>query len=694
MDKKIIRSTCLFCSAGCAIRIHMEDGVPVKISGDPDSPAYKGALCMVGKSAIEQFNNPHRLKYPLKRMGERGEGKWQRISWDEALDTTAHKLNGLKEKYGAQSVAFMRGGTKGYSDSLLLRFANAFGSPNTSMAAPVCFLPTLRAHFATYGFFSSPDFDNPPACILMWGVNANATCLPDSLRPLKAMQTGTQLIVIDPAETLFAKKADLWVRPRPGSDLALALAMINVIINEGLYDQQFVEQWTTGFNRLKEHVQDYSPEKMQEVTWVAADTIRQVARLYATTAPACLVSGNGIEHSINNFQTARATCILRALTGNLGKPGGDISWSDAPIIPSSSRELWLQELLSDEQRDGSISASQKMLPGNPYQLHQDITRSVLEGSPYKLRGMFLMGANPVLTYANSKEAYDTFRQFDFLVVNELYMTPSAQLADIVLPVASHLEHDRIHLSEYYPTVQAIQKVAQLGECRSDAHIFNNLAQRMGFGEHFWSSDQQFLDHLLSPSGLTFNEFKEQGPISCKKLFDTHLENGFDTPSKKIELFSSQLEAWGFDPLPIFKEPPESPYSEPELCQQYPLIMTSAKVAPYKHSCGRQVDSLRTKHPDPLATIHRDTAQKYGISEGDWIYIENKRGKITHKAKLSDRIDPRIVVLEHGWWFPENDALQDYWSKSNVNVLTYNHQPYAAEMGSTTLRGLLCKIYKV
>lgn len=690
MSIEKIKSTCLFCSAGCGIIIEMKDGKPIKVSGDTDCPSNKGVLCVVGKSALEQLHNPDRLKYPLKRIGNRGEGKWQRISWEEALNTVAQKLGSIKEKYGAKAGLFMRGGTKGYDDSLLLRFANVYGTPNTSTAAPICFLPTLRANLTTYGFFSMPDYEES-SCIMMWGVNKTATSFPDSLRPTKAVRSGAKLIVIDPAKTEFAKKADIWVKLRSGSDLAFALAIIHVIINEKLYDKDFVNKWTFGFEKLKEHVQKYSPEKMSEITWVPAETIRDVARLYAKTSPACLITGNGIEQGINNFQIARATCILRALTGNIGKKGGDIDWTEAPIIPSSSRELWLNGLLSAEERGQSISAGQKILPGIPYQLHQDITKSILEGDPYKLRAVYLMGANPIHCFADAQKIYKALSQVEFLVVSDQYMTPSAKLADIVLPVATHLEHNRIHVAEFFPTVQIIQKVTQVGECRSNAEIFIDLAKKMGLDDYVWKSEQEFLNHVLKPSGMTFKEFRKVAYISTEKVYNMFQENGFDTPSQKIELYSSLLEEWGFDPLPIHKEQPESPFSEPELYKEYPLVMTNVKVAPYKHSCGKQISSLRKSHPYPLARINPKTAEQYGITDGNWIYVENKRAKVKFKAKFEPDIDPRNIIVEHGWWYPEKEDT-NYWSKSNINMLTYAGEIFAAEMGSSTARGLICKIY--
>ena len=203
-----------------------------------------------------------------------------------------------------------------------------------------------------------------------------------------------------------------------------------------------------------------------------------------------------------------------------------------------------------------------------------------------------------------------------------------------------------------------------------------------------------LDHLLKPAGLTFEEFRKARVIYGSKQYSEYEKNGFKTPSGKVELYSSRLKEWGFDPLPVYREPPESPYSEPELAKEYPLVFTNRKLVPYKHSSGRHIASLRGSHPEPLVTIHTDTAGKLGIAEGDWVYIETKRGRIRQRAVLTPNIDPRVVIVDYGWWFPEKEASELHeWAESNINVLTSNQQPYGREMGTATLRNILCKVYK-
>ncbi|MDP2917616.1 MAG: molybdopterin-dependent oxidoreductase, partial [Dehalococcoidia bacterium] len=504
---------------------------------------------------------------------------------------------------------------------------------------------------------------------------------------------GSKLIVIDPWETGYARRANIWIKPRPCSDLALALGMINVIINEGLYDKDFVENWTVGFDRLKANIQDYPPDRVAEITWVPAETIREVARFYATNKPACIAWGNGLDNNINNFQGDRAICILRAITGNLGKPGGDLEWSQSGIVPKYSQEMIQQGAIPPEVRARRLKPRDTIVPPFYYAIPQDIIKAIATGEPYPVRTVFVQGASLLHTYTNSRETYEALKRLDFLTVTDFFMTPTAELADIVLPVATYLEIDSLHLSEYTPTVSVIQKVAQVGECRSDYEILKELAKRLGLGKYFWDDTEQVLDYILKPTGLTYDEFRKVGVIRGSKQYRKHEKSGFSTPSGKVELYSKKLEEWGFDPLPVFHEPPESPYSEPQLAKEYPLVLTNRKLAHFQHSGGRQLQTLRGIHPEPLTYLHPETASKLGVAEGDYVYIETKRGRVKQKAALAPGIDRRVVFLDYGWWFPEKDAELHGWAESNINILTSNKQPYAREMGSATLRGILCKVYK-
>ncbi|MFW9990589.1 MAG: molybdopterin-dependent oxidoreductase, partial [Candidatus Odinarchaeota archaeon] len=666
-ERQVIKSTCGQCYSGCGILVHLIRGKVLEVTGDPDSPVNKKVLCPKGLAALEYLHHPDRLRYPLKRVAERGSGEWQRISWQEALDTVASELSGLKAQYGSECVAFVQGTAKGLIDTYNERLANAFGSPNLSTTGHVCFLPRMFASRTTCGFYPVPDYYGSPACIVVWGANLSATRLGEHVQTVQQLGKGTKLVVIDPVRTKLARKAQLWLQLRPGSDLALALGMMNIIINEDLYDKAFVDRWCTGFDQLKRHVRDYPPEKVAELSWVPRTTIIKAAKIYATNKPASIQWGNAIDHGVNSFQTARAISILRAITGNLGVYGGDLQPS-YPLADTGS--FTLGDKLPAEAWDKRVSANDQLIPLFHRVLPQSLVKAILEKDPYPVRAMLIHGSNPLLTFSNARETHRALNQLDFLVVTDLFMTPTASLADIILPAAMYLEYDSIVAPPYYSIVQVQQKAVESGECWSDYKIVNELAERLGLGKYFWKNIEEFFDLVLKPTGLTFEEFRKIGAISGVRKERQYETGGFSTPSGKVELYSSQLEGWGFDPLPVYVEPPETAFSNPELAEEFPLLFTSSKSSFYRHSAGRQVKSLRDKHSEPVVIIHPRTAEKLDIQEGDWVVIETKRGRIKQKALVSPDVDPRVIAVDFGWWFPEKGSSTLFgWKESNINILT-------------------------
>ncbi|MFC1964296.1 molybdopterin-dependent oxidoreductase [Chloroflexota bacterium] len=690
----IVKSTCGICQCGCGILVHMEDGKPQKIVGDPESPVNHGVLCTKGLASLEYLYHPDRLKQPLQKTGRRGEGNWQEISWDEALDKVSNGLTRTMDKYGPESILFMRGGLRGLNSDYLTRFANALGTPNITSMASVCFMPHVYASRFTFGFFPYPDDAKSTKCILVWGSNPRETAISRYRYLQRSLEQGASLIIIDPARIDLTDRADLWLKVRPASDLALALGMINVIVNEELYDKGFVKNWTTGFEELKAHVKSYTPKRVSEITWVDADSIRETARLYATTRPAIIQWGDGIEHNINSFQMARALAILKTITGNIGIPGGEVACSALPLDSRTSREFSLADNIPKELRAKRVSSGDGMLPTVFYALPQTSIRAILDEKPYPIRAVYALAGNNLMTFSNTSESLEAFQKLDFLAVTDMFMTPTAALADIVLPVTTYLEHDSLREAHEYPAVTVQQKVAQVGEARSDYQILSGLAKKLGIGEYFWDTEEECLDHILNNAGMTFDNFRKVSYVPAVSQYKNYEKNGFPTPSGKAELYSRQLKDWGFDPLPAYHEPPETPYSNSEMLHEYPLIFTSYKSEPYRHTEGRQIPSLRRHRPEPITYLNPETARKLGIEDGDWVNIETKRGKIRQKASLSADIDPRIAVVDYGWWFPETDPTGLFgYDRSNVNMLTDNKEPYGREMGTANLRGLLCKVYK-
>jgi anaerobic selenocysteine-containing dehydrogenase len=566
----------------------------------------------------------------------------------------------------------------------------------------------LAAEF-TFGFLPASEYDPPPACMVVWGHNLAATRFNIHRNLLKAVEKGTRVIVIDPLETRIAKMAELWLQVRPGSDLALALGMIKVILDEELYDKAFVNQWTVGFEKLKIHVQDYPPERVADITWVPADLIVKAARFYASHKPGHISWGNALDQQLNSFQASRAVSILMALTGNLGVAGGEIEalgsgfrdgdpnreGSQIGVRGRYSCDLELRDKLSREDRKKKIDPN--LLPDFRYVLPQSVVRAILEGDPYPIRAMFVQASNPLSCWPNIQKAYQAMKKLEFLAVSDMFMTPTAAMADIVFPAASYLEFDSIQVNAGGTIAQFQRKVAQIGECRSDDEIINDLAKKLGLGVYFWDKIDGFWDAILEPTGLTFEAFKKVSPLTGKKKtrrYKQYEETGFRTPSGKVELYSKELEGLGFEPLPTYHEPPETPYSDPELAKEYPLLCTTWKSEVYRHSGGRQIASLRDFHPDPVVIIHPETASKLRIQEGDWVWIETKRGKIRQKANVSAGVDRRVVVVDHAWWFPERKETDLFrYADSNYNVLTNDKPPFNNEMGSFNIRGLACKVSK-
>jgi anaerobic selenocysteine-containing dehydrogenase len=675
---------------GCGILAHVENGRITKIEGDPDSPLNRGTICAKGLAQIEKLNHPDRLKYPMKRTGERGEGKWNRISWDEALGTIAEKISEIIKGDGPRTISFAQGTPKGLELFLLIRLANLLNIPNISTTGNVCHMPRETASTLTCGFFPIPDYDYPPACVVVWGSNLFQTneegILGSQLK--RALDQGAKLIVIDPRKTAIASKADLWLQPRPGTDLALALGILRVIIEKDLYEKDFVEGWTKGFPELKEHLQQYPLEKVSEITWISKEKIIEVAHLFSQTKPACIQWGNALEHNPNSFQCARALLILMAITGNLDIPGGNVNRPAPPIMRPGEFVLVKkfpnkkEKILSPEFR---LSTMMGFVPS------QLIVKAILTEKPYPIRMMYIQGGNPLLSYANSMETFRAMKKLHFLAVSEIFLTPTAQLADIVLPAATNFEFDDIgHFGLPHGFILARPKIVEpMAECWPDSKILNELGKCLGYGQYFWNDMRECLEEILKPAGMTYDDFKNIGILKGKWEYRGYEKKGFNTPSGKVEIYSQQLKEWGYDPLPAYQDLSESP-----LLKEYPLIFTSAKDPFYFHSAYRNISSLRKLSPEPIVLIHPETASHLGIDEGDWVSIETKQGTIRQKAKLNTEIDPRLIVLSFGWWFPERKDLElSGWKESNLNILTNNDPPYEPAIGSTSLRGVPCRIYK-
>jgi anaerobic selenocysteine-containing dehydrogenase len=693
--EKIIKSNCRGCHGGCGVLVHVEDGRITKIEGNPDFPTNHGAMCSRGLAFPQLVYHPDRVTHPLQRVGKRGEGKWQQISWEEALDTIAAKYKKIKKNYGAEAIALGYGTGRNY-EGFLYRFANLLGTPNVLTAGHMCYGPRVATSGIINGKLTLCDYENNPGCVIVWGNNVVISNGDEYTGEnlTKALSRGTKLIVVDPRLTYLAGRADVWVQLRPGTDAALALGMANVIINEELYDKDFVEKHVYGWDEFVERVKEYPAEKVEEITWVPTEKIKEAARLYAQTKPATIQWGCAIEQNINCTDSIRALVALMAITGNLDVPGGNVSPESPPWLPVS--KFAMHHNLPPEQRA-------KRLGGSTYKLADRIAvitpkvvwDAILTGKPYPVKAVQIHGSNPVITRSNASEVYRALSQLEFLVVADFFLTPTAELADIVLPAATWLEMEDI--GDYWKRQNYIYprtKIVQVDECWSDHQIFLELGKRLGQGAYWQENVEADLDYILEPMGLTWQEFRRLDYYKIGQEYRKYKKEGFRTPTGKVELYSTIMEKWGYDPLPNYLEAPESPVSKPEMVKEYPYILiTGARSPVFFTSEHRMIDWLREIVPDPIVEIHPEVAGKLGINNGQWVFIESPRGRIKQRAKLTTGIDPRVVAAQYGWWFPEIKNPGHGWQESNVNMLTDNDPSgYDSAMGADNLRVLMCKIY--
>lgn len=698
-DTAILKSVCRSCHGGCGVLLHVRDGRLIKVEGDRASPLNHGRLCPIGTVTVDLVYHPKRLQFPMRRSGPRGSGQWQRISWDQALDEISTRLLAIRGECGPEAIA-LGTGTGRHHIRWVSRFGHALGTPNwCEPGFAQCFHPRVNTCILTFGDFPVSDFtgETPPGCMLFWGHNP-INSGPDGetrFNVHEALSHNPKIIVVDPRQTELAKKADVWLQIRPGADDALALSMLNVLIEERLYDEPFVRRWTHGFDALAERVKLLTPEWAEPITWVGAEKIRAAARLFAQTRPAMMEWGCAIEHTPKCIQTVRAVSMLPALTGNIDVPGGWVfGMHGIGRFPS------LIENLSPEANAKRLGADRfKLLSGEGADLPAahipTLLQAMSEGKPYPVKAFLIFGNNTLTTYANASKVREALMKLDFIVCADLFMTPTAELADIVLPAAAWPELDQL---AGFPTVAANvvlaqQKAVQIGECKSDEEMFVELARRMKLAVCI-EPVKDVLNAQLKAGGLdvTFDELKERGFIKVPFKYRKFEDSGFNTPTRKIELYATQFERLGYDPLPSYQEPPESPLATPEIAKDYPLVLTTgARISHFFNSEHRQIENLRKAHRFPLVEINPQTAEQFGIANGDWVWIETRRGRIRQKAKLTSGIDPRVIHAEHGWWYPEQPG-PDYgvWT-SNVNLLTDNQPPYDPAMGTYQLRALLCRI---
>jgi anaerobic selenocysteine-containing dehydrogenase len=803
-----VRGYCALCTAHCATIATVKNGRVIRLDPDHDHP-NGGVMCIKGKAAPELIYHPDRLDYPLKRTRPKGDADpgWQRISWDQALNEIAQRISDIRERHGAKAIALAKGTKSGTSvddaERWLGRLLYSIGSPNWVSTTHVCnwhkdtgFSYTFGANLPTPNLECSKSF-------LLWGHNPSSTSLILAHDIVRARSRGMKIVVVDPRRIGIGAQADILLQPRPGTDGALALALIHCLIDESWYDAAFVRRWTNGilllntatgrllteaeisaggsadrfvawdeaagqpviydsksgqyeregvlpslfgmhslaakddnkiickpvFERLGEIAAPFAPERSEKIHFVPANKVWQTALLLAHNRPASMYMWNGLGQHTNATQTSRAIACLYALLGDFDRPGGNVIFPKVKVNDVDGKEF-----LSKEAAAARIGRERKPLgppakPGNcaPY----DVFTAILDETPYPVKALLNFGSNTVMSNADSRRGREAMKKLEFAVAADLFMTPTAELCDYVLPATSFLEMSNIttafeHRSRGKTHLQYRAAVVEpLAERRSDTWIIFELAKRLGLGDKFWNGNiEAAYAYELAPSGATLEQLKSSlGGISLpiQVTYEKHAKKsplhlplstgerggfvsaeshdvvprGFATPTKRVELYCKAFADYGFPALPEYVEPAISPISRPDVAAEFPLVLTNAKFTTFVHSQQRSLVSLRKVSPEPSADIHPDTALRFGIKNKEWMIVESPRGAIRVRARVTTNIIPDVVCCQHGWWQACKELeLPSYnpYETAGANPATLIGTEFADPVsGSLPHRSYLCRV---
>jgi anaerobic selenocysteine-containing dehydrogenase len=678
-DTKKVYSGCTLCYHSCGTEVFVKDGKVVGVEGQKSHPLNNGEICPKARATVEHIYHPDRLTHPLKRVGD----KFEPISWDQALDEIAAKLGALKDEFGPGALGFFCGSVGVENIEMVAlshRFKAAFGTPNYFSVESICYRMRIRCRQITFGKYPVEELDSN--LYFLWGHNPAESDFPLALAIEKNLKKGSKVIVVDPKRIPLADRAEMYCAIRPGTDGALALAMMNVIINEDLYDHEFVEKWTYGFDKLVPHVQPYTPEWAEKITMVKADDIRKLARTLATTKGAAIYQGTCTQdQQANGTQTNRAISILQVIIGGINVPGG---WVISPRLMLKNIGLPIQE--APLGCDKYPLFYELWGRTSPYGIQNMVPESI----PDKLKAFIVVGGNPIVTMPDTNRLREAFKKLECLVVYEQFMTETAQLAHYVLPATSHLEGWSLaynyNVCHCMPYLMIREKAIEpVGECRGIMDLYKGLAERLGMDDVFpWESEKALVEDELSPCELSFEFLNQESPggaFNQEKKYGVN-EGDFKTPTGKIEIYSQAVADVGFDPLPTYLEPNKTPQGKlwDELGERYPLILSCGqRNIFYTNSQMHHLKSIQEQSPRPLAEIGPETAAQYGITDGQEVIVESDRGEARMWASVSDRVMEGVVLVPHGWH-----------NEGNCNLLT-DCQDREPIMGYPTWKSILCTV---
>jgi anaerobic selenocysteine-containing dehydrogenase len=706
--KKVKKGLCGICPSGCGIEIVMKGERLHQIKPMEGHPL--GIVCTRGVHAEEVIYSPDRIHSPMKRVGPRGEGKLERASWEEAFEISARLIRDVVAKYGPESMAIYsgRGGfeqslvdmyaTGGY-DTISSNFLFPLGSPNTFSCSSLCNnAHRVMAPVATFGTpFDNlfPDFERSDR-IVVWGANPATDSPPINLNKiLEAKQRGAQVVVIDPLKTFTAEKADEWIGIRPGTDGALALGIVHVMIEKGLYDTAFADDWTHGFGELRAYVRKFSPPEVEKMTWVKAGRIEKLAEDLAKPRSSLLLH-TGLEYTNSGVQNIRALLILWALSGNLDRPGGLVFRMAQPSPIRRNR-------IEPPKGKSPVGSDRHPFYCNLNKSGQfmEVPRAILKGDPYPIRGLIVLGGSIITAFPNPDLWKRSFEALDCLIVIDRFLTNEAFYADVVLPATTMFE---ITSYKRYPGHLSYREkvVPPVGEARNDYVILAELAKALGHGDRYPQSEESMLQFALGKSPIPLDQFRStpegislpSPPMVYEKykkgLLRKDKNPGFETPSGRLEISSTLLSQYGHDPLPIYQEPIEGPIGSPELAKEFPLVLTTGtRIQSAFRSQHLNIPGLLKLQDKPNILIHPRDAGPRGIQNGDRVWVKTKRGKVPFYAKVTERITKGVIEANMGGGGPLQPQV---WKEANVNELTdpENRDPIS---GFPVFKALLCEVVK-
>ena len=685
MEGKTFRTICQFCHSNCGILIHRDSAGGISVKGDPDHPMNRGRCCVKAMAIPELIRSEDRLKYPLRKTP----AGFKRISWNEAFQIAADRLGEARSKFGPLSLVRCTGAPVSYQGrDGFAQFMGEFGSPNFTGAANLCMVPRMTAFKSvTGGIRAEPDYDST-RLVLFWASNPVESERFGSYSAYGGMKNviprlkerGARIICIDPYRTLTVPQADEWVRINPGTDIALGLAMIHEIIAKDLYDKAFVEAYTLGFDRMKEHVKGYGPEWAQGPTGIPAQTIKDLARAYATTRPAAIYEGNGLDMYTSGVDAVRAIAMLIGLTGNMDAKGGNV------FMPFARQSVLPTKPVPKEKRVWYEKFS--LFPEVPFPA---VKEAILREEPERPRAMIVHHSNPALVQANEKRTKQALGKLNFLLVADIFPTATSELADLVLPIASDFEtHGYRAYSSIGGGFVALARplVDPIGETRSVFEVEYELARRMGIPDYPFHDSVSWIEFMLRPSGVTFERLDAEQvvyatpPVQYRK----YLQEGFKTPSGKLEFYSQRFEANGVAPMPTYVEPAcERSSAGAGSEKKFPLIGTSRRPAQFVHTKFKNLETLSRVYPEPLVYLHPHDANQRGIAEGDEVIVASGQGEVALRAKLTEDTKLGLIWIDFGWGNPTD-------GKANINVLT-NDKDFDPVSGGTANRLFHCEVKK-